>query len=352
MPSNIVCSLSSMSVGCTFIDWSIHYLSSKDRYYSTKSKSWIDLVSNPLQKFNSHGHQKNHPFGFDSTRQAIQHLETLPDHLYSLYPVVRLAVLVAQELELDIHNFRDKSVRKAIYDYQVDDAVKLFALCCDRTKTIYVADDSRTANLFAHFSRQTDIKFTSTEKPTSLQELEDEQDQLWNADSIRTWESIGLTDIWDKRERRALDMRPAGELIDPFLHADFSLPHFCLTTRDLWANGEIVFVDMMDYLDLKIDPKRWDHWVRVYRQWRTGPSAIQRFVDNLDHVLECIVNGWQYPLPDLQFEQEAMIQHFLIYRYGLNLKTWQLVKFPNNTIDLHKLLEPNTHPLVNTYRDL
>lgn len=352
MGSNIVCSLSAGSVGCTFIDWSIHYLNNQNRYYSSKKKCWIELISDPLENLNAHGHQKNHPIGFVSTQQTIEHLESLPNHLYSLYPIVRLVSLVAKELGLDLHSGQNEDMLEAIYDYQADDAVKLFNFCSTRSKVIYVAQDKRTANLFGHFNRQIDVKFTSTEKPASIKELDDERDQFWNKDSIKIWQSLGLTDVWDKRERRALDMRPSGPMMHPFRNVDFSLPHFCLTTRDLWANGETVFVDIMDYLDLKIDQYRWNEWTNIYRQWRKGPSSIQRFLDNLDHILECIVNGWRYDLPDLLFEQEAMIQHFLIYRHGLNLKTWQLVRFPNNTIDLHKLLEPNTHPLTYTYRDL
>ena len=39
----------------------------------------------------------------------------------------------------------------------------------------------------------------------------------------------------------------------------------------------------------------------------------------------------------------------LIYKYGLNLKTWQLEKFPNNTKQLHELLEENIHPIEKIY---
>ena len=46
----------------------------------------------------------------------------------------------------------------------------------------------------------------------------------------------------------------------------------------------------------------------------------------------------------LDIIQEAFIQHELIYKHNLNLKTWQLEKF-TNTQQLHNLLETNTHPL-------
>jgi len=49
---------------------------------------------------------------------------------------------------------------------------------------------------------------------------------------------------------------------------------------------------------------------------------------------------------ELNLNQEASIQHVLIYKYDLNLKTWGLEKFPNNTKKLHELLEPNIHKIT------
>lgn len=70
-----------------------------------------------------------------------------------------------------------------------------------------------------------------------------------------------------------------------------------------------------------------------------------KFYRSLSHIVECIVQGGYYELPALSLEQEAIIQHCLIYQHNLNIKTWQLEKFPSNTIRLHQLLEPNSHSL-------
>jgi hypothetical protein len=61
-----------------------------------------------------------------------------------------------------------------------------------------------------------------------------------------------------------------------------------------------------------------------------------------------------YDISDYNFEfyQEAIIQHIMIYKYGMNFKLWQLEKFPDNTQDLHKLLEPNIHKVDNLYGKL
>jgi hypothetical protein len=70
------------------------------------------------------------------------------------------------------------------------------------------------------------------------------------------------------------------------------------------------------------------------------------FCWNIDNICESIVNNYYLDIGayNLDFWQEAILQHILIYKYKLNLKNWQLEKFPTNTQALHKLLEPNIHP--------
>ena len=70
----------------------------------------------------------------------------------------------------------------------------------------------------------------------------------------------------------------------------------------------------------------------------------EQFGDEFDDTMKCIVNGWYKELPELTFDQEVIIQHALIYKHNLNLKTWQLSKF-TNTKQLYQLLEPNIHDL-------
>jgi len=82
--------------------------------------------------------------------------------------------------------------------------------------------------------------------------------------------------------------------------------------------------------------------------WQKKQLDLLDFCYNQPHIVDAIVNNLYYEI-DLTFDQEIIIQHCLIYQHGLNLKTWQLEKFPNNTQDLHKLLEPNIHSVENIY---
>ena len=105
----------------------------------------------------------------------------------------------------------------------------------------------------------------------------------------------------------------------------------------------------MDFCELPIDQARLDSWLVVYREWQQLQLNILEFTFNYQHIVDAIVNNWYYKLDNLTFEQEIVIQHCLIYQHGLNLQTWQLEKFPDNTQQLHRLLEPNTHKIESIY---
>ena len=104
----------------------------------------------------------------------------------------------------------------------------------------------------------------------------------------------------------------------------------------------------MNQLAIPLQWDRWDHWQTVYQNWQQINYRCVKFQYELDHIVEAIVNNWSYPLLELSFLQEVMIQHELLYKHGLNIKNWQLERFPDNTQKLHQLLEINHHQLRST----
>jgi hypothetical protein len=304
----IVCSLSTFNVGCTFVDWSIHFLAGKDQYYSFAHEKWIPLVLNPLTEHNAHLHDRNHPIGLEKVIANIHQAKNLPDGLYSLYPFVTPGSTQRQQ--------------------EFSDMVRT---CIDHADVIFIHKD-KTANWYDyvdHVRADDDIPYTINK------------------------EFYGVEKIWDTREHMALNLRflnPRDCDIEDT--ADFSISHFRASASDLWCRGVELFQHIMLYLDLPIDPVRWKNWIPIYHEWAQKPLSLMHFGDNFDDTVKCIVNGWYKELPEYTLEQEAMIQHALIYRHNLNLKTWQLEKFPRNAIELHKLLEPNIHVLVHTYEEL
>ena len=126
---------------------------------------------------------------------------------------------------------------------------------------------------------------------------------------------------------------------------DLSLPH-CLINGEEWlTQGERTMRMIMDFCQTEIVPIRLEQWLPVYYQWQKVQSNSATFSIELEHIVNATVNGWYYPI-DLTLYQEAVVQHCLIYQHNLNIRNWELSKFPNNTQELHKLLEANTHSIT------
>ena len=326
----IVCSLSTRNVGCTFVDWSIHFLAGKDHYYSFKKQNWIPLVSNPLTEYNAHRHDKNHPIGLENVVSTIQQAKIIPnDGLYSIYPFYTpWDDQIAKKISIN-DTYNEKEFNSKIHKWKQDEFSNIVECCINHADVIFIHQD-KTAN----WSQYHDHVRGYHDVPTYASNAK----------------SYVFENTWDIREHMALDMR-FGDPDDFNIEdaANFSKLHFRASTSDLWCRGVELFQQIMLYLDLQIDPKRWKNWIPIYHEWAQKPLALMNFGDNFDDTIKCIVNGWYKVLPEFTLEQEAMIQHVLIYRHNLNLKTWKLEKFPNNTQDLHKLLEPNMHPVVKIY---
>jgi hypothetical protein len=339
----IVCSFSTYSIGCTFVDWSIHYLAGKDQYYSFAQQSWIPLVANPLTDCNAHGHDRNHPVGIENITAMMQQAKNMPDTgLYSMYPSTVESDYVRKKFKINLEQIDEKEFHQLEQDWRADEFAKLFKLCADHAQVIFIHDNQYT-NWFRLFAHQRMVHKVSVDEQAEIEYRQ----QCFHKKSIDRWKDIGLENIWDVRERQALDTRPLDMITRQLTdHCDFSRPHFRASVCDLWHRGVQLFHQIMMYLDIPIDPDRLTQWIPIYHEWAQKPLALMLFGDSFDDTIQCIVNGWYKELPELTFDQEVIIQHALIYRHNLNLKTWQLEKFPRNTIDLHRLLEPNTHKLV------
>lgn len=344
----IFCVSSIQSLGCTFLDWSLHFLSGQDYFYSTKSQSWIELKQNPLSELNSHGHKKNHPPGSANSIKCIDLLSQLDSNkLYSLYPVQLDIVAAINNLDYTIDQLKDPEVFNKVKNFQSQDYLKTFKHCVDNNVKIIFLAMAPEVSLYRIKIRQLDRFLTKNQAPSSTDDLVEELQKIFFSDSIDTWKNLGLTNIWDVRERMALDSRPFDYQMDPVL----PMPHLRIDCRDWWLQGPKVISKALTFLGLTVDADRLEQWLPIYYQWQAIQAAAVEFCYYIDHIVDAIVKNIYFEI-DLSFEQEAVVQHCLIYKHNLNLKTWELKKFPNNTQDLHKLLEPNIHPVQDIYSRL
>lgn len=337
----LVCLFSDLPVGGTFVDWSMYFLSGQDNFYSVEHNSVIPLSQDPVSNKNAHSHKKNHPDGFEMTRDYFDKFSKSDCDVdfFSTYTYPYLLLRVKNLLGLDTASPTDLQKIKA---YQSADIVQLFDWCHDSSIKVVHVSSKGISPLYLLNPR-----YPGFFVPGTQQFKNNRYDKIWELfyqDSITKWQLSDETDIWDIRERLALDIRPFDMYEIP---VGSSHDHLRLNCQDIWTREDAIF-EVIDYVDLPLLDNRIPVWREIYRRWQTIQFQHLKFCHYFEDIVEAVVNNW-YMKIDLTFIEEAVIQHALIYQHGLNLKTWNLKQFPKNTQDLHKLLESNIHSVESIY---
>lgn len=321
------------SIGCTFLDWSLHWLSGKNDVLTINSKIPTPIVDNPITAEIAHGHAKNHPYGVPGTSKVVKYLEN--SDYNELITVYWMGGKITHEIK-DYLQYRQKSgeVAKAFAEvWEWISSQGYPGIWIDFTGPKMYMDISRTVQ--NHFGVAVDSKEEALKQWVDFQ-------------FPYTLENVSNPQIWDYREAYALCVRPL-ENKDFSVDINRSYPHYWIDFIDWINNGEYHIKEIMKFLNKPIKEDRWNHWVDVYKQWAKKSKDIVHFANNVEDIVEDIVKGNYRKLGNLSIHQEGIIQHLLIYKHDLNLKTWELKRFPDNTQDLHKLLEPNIHNVENIY---
>lgn len=334
-------------VGCTFLDWSLMWLSGQKEFFNAEENKWLSLVSDPLTVANAHKHQKNHPEGFIETKQFVEKLKSASNNqfLFSFYPTCSSWQMLLSRSGMCVTDLQDSEKWSKLLEIQKNEYVEMLG---------WIVQEQNLPLVFVHLDplvrgylwqpRNLNRFSFSAKTPGSFDELVSEKQQIFFPKTEQAWHDIGLTEIWDQRERMALDLRP----FDPSMHDDITLPfsHVWINCQDLWFDTVNVVLDLALELKIKVNQERLEAWLPIVSNWQSIQNKQLKFWRMLPQIVNATVRGHYHPIPDLTLEQESIIQHMLIYDHNLNLKTWQLSKFPNNTIALHGLLEPNFHPLT------
>lgn len=345
--SKKICVTSTRSVGCTFIDWSIHFLSGQKYYFNVELNQLIPLSKNPITKLNAHNHLKNHPKG---SKNLIRHLikfKSINDtEVLSCYPCMLTPTAAAECLGYKNVDLSDRTILQNVIEYQHNDYNKLFDICKDHsTKLVFISTDIKSPLYHQHqraFDKYINNNTLLQNHDNLIDQYHYEFQNIFFSKSIKKWKELNLNNVWDIRERMALDLRPFDLLSKE--NFNFNQPHMWINSQQLWTNPFKVIKQILDYVELELLTDQIKFWSVVANQWQQIQLNSLEFDNNCQHIVDAIVNNWDYPI-DLTFMQEVIIQHCLIYQYNLNLKTWNLIKFPNNTKLLHYLLEPNIHEL-------
>jgi hypothetical protein len=189
--TKIVCSLSESSVGCTFVDWSIHFLAGKDQYYSFAQQTWIDLVTNPLTDLNAHAHDRNHPDGIENCTTMIQQAKNMPDTgLYSIYPFTGETDHVRKKLKIDLEEYDEKKFCQLEQDWHADEFSKIFDYCANNSKVLFIHNDN-SVNWFRLFSHLRMVYNMSIDEQAEIAYRK----QSFHKKAINQWKSLGLENM-------------------------------------------------------------------------------------------------------------------------------------------------------------
>jgi hypothetical protein len=308
--------LTDPSSGGTFLSWTMYYLSGKTHYYSVRRQSVEPLTDNPLTDKNAHGFVPNQPRTEDEFKKFLPLLVDTKEYMY-------------------MHEFRTGT--KQAVQQLCEQSTKVIVLAIHPDQMLYQCGYApRSLSLPAWQSQQ------------NLSDPDDIYNDYTNhffKESKQHWERENLTNVWDKREFIALNFDPfdRSSILD---YISNNTNYYHVNALNLWTDFDQCVHKLFDYLGVSISQDRYHAWLLVYNQWKNMHTKRLMFAQNFKTIINNILSGIEFDLTafELDIQQEAAIQHFLIYKHNLNFKTWQLVKF-TNTKQLHELLESNIHDL-------
>lgn len=290
-------------IGGHFLSWSLYYLSGVDYYWDPYNNCAKKIEHNPLKDNNCHGHHASHP----TTKTLLDERLDVPLDNQDL------DIIFIQNVDHGEKNYTAESIQTLVQKCD-----KIIVVTLDASQTLYRCSTNRR-----------------TKNNTGIGELLNSE--IHEYDNLQT--------VWDKREFLALNLKPMQHrTVTDFCMLDFD--HYRLEAQDLWHAFESSIKDLLDYCELTLKVDRMNNWTKIYKTWQTFHYQQLKFSWYFDTILYNILNNVDMDLErfNLDLTQQSAIQHELIYRHNLNLKTWQLENF-SNTKQLHNLLEKNTHTI-------
>jgi len=299
---------SSTQLGCTFLNWSVHYLSGDTQTWREKEKSWRDVPENPLTRVNSHGFKKNHPKTIEAWKETIDILLSYDSNK-----------------NFSFHGLIEETFVNDAISFSLDHGVKL----------IYLGTYYPTYNIVqrAKFSYQFD---RTLRNKTHIKSIKDYFKTVPNLES--------LTATYGKaRDFLSLNM---GRLKTPedqevIKNYSFRKDFLFVDCHELLRNEKKCLGEIFDFLNLKIDSSRMNNWLMVHSEWKKNLLPLLNFYNDLPNILSSIINGVSYSLKQYRLDIfiEAIIQYELMKRHNDRLFVSSLDHFPENTKDLTPFLK-------------
>jgi hypothetical protein len=328
---SIVSVITDPGVGGTFLTWSLEWLSGANNYFFVKSNNFEPLPNNPLTGINAHKFQLNQPTTLAQLKTCYNKLEITPT---SYQHFVYFHNLENEDLSYPPDPLLDKAATEIAF---AKSKKCIFLKLAARDCLYKIGVCGRT---LTH-------KFNSSQKNQTFDEQNEDFIDFFYAADKKYWRDVlEATEIWDHREFLALNLQPFDQVTFNQDHLT-GRRYFLLNAVDCHLTLEHTMSSVFDYLEIGMDQTRWHHWVSVYKQWQRLHVPRLKFAWYFQDIINAVIRGDNFDLDqfNLDLYQEAAIQHELLYKHNLNLKTYQITKF-HSTSQLHDLLEPNIHHIL------
>lgn len=275
--------------------------------------------------------------GFNKTVEILDKLKLTENGIETLYIAQGSSNALAYELFNDSYENITHDQRQAVNQYRIDNFKETLEFLQENNHIPIILDcpDYDQMSIFYNNRHVVDWrKNTYNDVKSMINVFEDTfyPNAKFHFDN----------NIWDHREKLALVCDSTSKVKLDNLY-DNKKPHLYYNTDDIWNKFDTILPEIFEVFNLPWNTVKFEQWKEVYKTWREVHEYS--FSRHFDRIIDAIIDNKYLSLVrfNIDFVKEVLILQALIKRHNLNLKSWQLHKFPANTQDLHALLEPNIH---------
>ena len=286
--------------GQSFLDWSLYYLTGRDKFWNMKF-GWQDLLTDPTTGRNAHLHLKNHPKGS-----------------YDLLEFLDKAKELDSDQLITVHPFSS-------HETGLGEFTAVIQTCLENDVRLIMMRQTKPYPYFA--SERNEI--------TDEEELETLRQRIGYAKANRKT-------IRDQMSFRLINN--SNDFIDNvnYFHTRFDSKLDYVMTDQQWANDtEKVMLEVIDSLKLEIRKDRLESWRVIRNKWRQNYGRlIDWYEKDLAKVVDAILQGKDLDLDPygITLAKEIVIMAHLLNNHKKRL--WLPDNnFPKNTKILNGFLK-------------
>ena len=286
--------------GQSFLDWSLYYLTGRDKFWNMKF-GWQDLLTDPTTGRNAHLHLKNHPKGS-----------------YDLLEFLDKAKELDSDQLITVHPFSS-------HETGLGEFTAVIQTCLENDVRLIMMRQTKPYPYFA--SERNEI--------TDEEELATLRQRIGYADANRKT-------IRDQMSFRLINN--SNDFIDNvnYFHTRFDSKLDYVMTDQQWANDtEKVMLEVIDSLKLEIRKDRLESWRVIRNKWRQNYGRlIDWYEKDLTKVVDAILQGKDLDLDPygITLAKEIVIMAHLLNNHKKRL--WLPDNnFPKNTKILNGFLK-------------